>query len=207
MIGVPIREEDGRTYNAVTSLSDPSGFYYKRHLVPFGEYVPFREFLGSSLDVLGAPMSDFTPGREAHVLKAAGVPVGALICYEAVFGAEVTEFLPEAQLLVNVSNDAWFGSSLGPFQHFQMVRMRAIETGRDLLRATNTGITAAVSYEGKVLTRAPQFRVATLSAEVTPRTGATPYVRWRDWPVLGVIALGLGLLLLRRIRQYHRLGT
>ena len=207
MIGVPIREEDGRTYNAVTSLSDPSGFYYKRHLVPFGEYVPFREFLGSSLDVLGAPMSDFTPGREAHVLKAAGVPVGALICYEAVFGAEVTEFLPEAQLLVNVSNDAWFGSSLGPFQHFQMVRMRAIETGRDLLRATNTGITAAVSYEGKVLTRAPQFRVATLSDEVTPRTGATPYVRWRDWPVLGVIALGLGLLLLRRIRQYHRLGT
>ena len=135
------------------------------------------------------------------------MPVGALICYEAVFGAEVTELLPEAQLLVNVSNDAWFGSSIGPLQHFQMVRMRAIETGRDLLRATNTGITATVSYEGKVLTRAPQFRVATLSAEVTPRTGATPYVRWRDWPILGVLALGLGLLLLRRIRQYHRLDT
>src|SRR3546814_3891710 len=79
--------------------------------------------------------------------------------------------------------------------------MRAIESGRDLLRATNTGITATVSYEGKVLTRAPQFRVATLSAEVTPRTGATPYVRWRDWPILGVIALGLGLLLLRRFRS------
>jgi|TARA_R100001244_G_scaffold132383_1_gene108625 apolipoprotein N-acyltransferase len=207
MIGVPIRETDGRTYNAVISLSDPAGYYYKRHLVPFGEYVPLRNFLGSALDVLGAPMSDFTPGREAHVLNAAGVPVGALICYEAVFGAEVTELLPEAQLLVNVSNDAWFGSSIGPLQHFQMVRMRAIETGRDLLRATNTGITATVSYEGKVLTRAPQFRVATLSAEVTPRTGATPYVRWRDWPILGVIALGLGLLLLRRIRQYHRLDT
>ncbi|KKN92106.1 hypothetical protein LCGC14_0211640 [marine sediment metagenome] len=207
MIGVPIREADGRTYNAVTSLSDPAGSYYKRHLVPFGEYVPLRDFLGSALDVLGAPMSDFTPGRGAHVLNAAGVPVGVLICYEAVFGAEVTELLPETQLLVNVSNDAWFGSSMGLFQHFQMVRMRAIETGRDLLRATNTGITAAVSYEGKIFTRAPQFRVATLSAEVTPRTGATPYVRWRDWPVLGVIALGLGLLLLRRFRQYHRLGT
>ncbi len=114
MIGVPVREAEGRTYNAVVSLSDPSGFYYKRHLVPFGEYVPFRDLLGSALDVLGAPMSDFTPGREAHVLNAAGVPVGALICYEAVFGAEVTELLPEAQLLVNVSNDAWFGSSLGP---------------------------------------------------------------------------------------------
>lgn len=207
MIGVPVREADGRTYNAVVSLSDPSDFYYKRHLVPFGEYVPFRDLLGSALDVLGAPMSDFTPGREAHVLKAAEVPVGALICYEAVFGAEVTELLPEAQLLVNVSNDAWFGNSLGPLQHFQIARMRAIETGRDLLRATNTGITAAISYEGKILKRAPQLKVATLSAEVTPRTGATPYVHWRDWPVLGLIVLGLGLLLFRRIRLHHQFGT
>tara|TARA_R110000850_G_scaffold216528_3_gene342049 strand:- start:5237 stop:6730 length:1494 start_codon:yes stop_codon:yes gene_type:complete len=207
MIGVPVRETDGRAYNAVVSLSDPSGFYYKRHLVPFGEYVPFREFLGSALDVLGTPMSDFTPGREAHVLNIAGVAVGALICYEAVFGSEVTELLPEAQLLANVSNDAWFGRSIGPLQHFQMVRMRAIETGRDLLRATNTGVTAAVSYEGEILARAPQFRVASLSAKVTPRTGATPYVRWQDWPILGAIALVLGLLLLRRIRRYHRLNT
>ena len=88
-----------------------------------------------------------------------------------------------------------------------MVRMRAIETGRDLLRATNTGVTAAVSYEGEILARAPQFRVASLSAKVTPRTGATPYVRWQDWPILGAIALVLGLLLLRRIRRYHRLNT
>lgn len=207
LVGVPVRESEGRAYNALVSLSDPSGLYYKRHLVPFGEYVPFRDFFGSAFDVLGAPMSDFTPGQEAHILNAAGVPVGALICYEAVFGAEVTELLPEAQLLVNVSNDAWFGSSLGPLQHFQMARMRAIETGRDLLRATNTGITAAVSYEGKVLKRAPQFKVTTLRVEVTPRTGATPYVRWRDWPVLGLIALGLGWLLLRRMRRHHWSGT
>ena len=207
MIGVPVREADGRAYNAVVSLSDPSEFYYKRHLVPFGEYVPFRDFLGSALDVIGASMSDFIPGREAQVLKAAGVPVGVFICYEAAFGAEVAELLPEAQLLVNVSNDAWFGNSLGPLQHFQMVRMRAIETGRDLLRATNTGITAAVSYEGEVLQRAPQFEVAAISAEVTPRTGATPYVRWRDWPVLGLIALGLGFLLLNRNRRHHRFGA
>jgi len=207
MIGVPVREADNRTYNAVVSLSDPSRFYYKRHLVPFGEYVPFRDFLGSALDVLGAPMSDFTPGREANVLKAAGVPVGAFICYEATFGAEVTELLPEAQLLVNISNDAWFGNSLGPLQHFQMVRMRAIETGRDLLRATNTGVTAAINYEGKVLKRAPQFQVATVSAEVTPRTGATPYVQWKDWPVLGLISFGLGLLLLGRIRRHQRMAA
>lgn len=191
----------------MVSLSDPSGFYYKRHLVPFGEYVPFRGLLGSALDIIGAPMSDFTPGRDARILRAAGLPVGAFICYEAAFGAEVAELLPEAQLLVNVSNDAWFGSSIGPLQHLQMVRMRALETGFDLLRATNTGITAVINSEGEVVERAPQFRVATISAEVTPRSGATPYVRLRDWPVLGLVALGLGSLLLSRLRRHHWLGT
>ncbi|HDZ58189.1 MAG TPA: apolipoprotein N-acyltransferase [Pseudomonas xinjiangensis] len=201
MIGALIRKTEGPAYNAVVSLSEPPAFYYKRHLVPFGEYVPFRNFLGSAFDVLGAPMSDFTPGTTAHVLQAAGIPVGTIICYEAVFGDEVADFLPEAQLLVNISNDAWFGGSIGPFQHFQMVRMRAIETERDLLRATNTGITAAVSFEGEILKRAPQFSVSAINVEVTPRTGATPYVRWRDWPVLGLITIGLGLLLLNRMNQ------
>lgn len=204
IIGVPVRKQEGRGYNAVVSLSDPSRFYYKRHLVPFGEYVPFRGVLGSALDIIGAPMSDFSPGRDARSLRAAGLPVGAFICYEAVFGAEVAELLPEAQLLVNVSNDAWFGSSIGPLQHFQMVRMRALETGRDLLRATNTGITAVINYEAEVIERAPQFKVATVSAEVTPRIGATPYVRWQNWPVLGLTALGLGVLLLGRDRQHYQ---
>jgi len=206
MIGVLVRETEGRAYNAVVSLSDPSRFYYKRHLVPFGEYVPFRGLLGSALDALGAPMSDFTAGRGSIVLNAAGVPIGAFICYEAVFGAEVAELLPKAQLLVNVSNDAWFGDSLGPHQHFQMARMRAIETGRDLLRATNTGVTAVVSHDGKVLKRARQFEVATIDAQVTPRIGTTPYVRWRDWPVLGLITFGLGSLLRRRLRWRQRSG-
>ena len=88
-----------------------------------------------------------------------------------------------------------------------MVRMRALETGFDLLRATNTGITAVINSEGEVVERAPQFRVATISAEVTPRSGATPYVRLRDWPVLGLVALGLGSLLLSRLRRHHWLGT
>lgn len=204
IVGVPVRETDGRAYNAVVSLSDPSGFYYKRHLVPFGEYVPFRGFLGSALDITGAPMSDFTPGMDARILRAAGLPIGAFICYEATFGAEVAELLPEAQLLVNVSNDAWFGSSIGPLQHFQMVRMRALETGRDVLRSTNTGITAVINYEGEVIERAPQFKMVTVSAEVTPRIGATPYVRWQNWPVLGLTALGLGVLLLGRDRQHYQ---
>lgn len=206
IVGVPVLEAGVGERNAVVSLSDPSAFYYKRHLVPFGEYVPFRDLLGNAIDIIGAPMSDFIPGTSARVLQAAGTPVGAFICFEAVFGAEVADFLPEAQMLVNLSNDAWFGSSIGPLQHFQMVRMRAIETGRDILRATNTGVTGAINHEGDVIARAPQFEVTTLSAEVTPRLGATPYVGWRDWPVLGLTVLSLALLLLRR-SQNSKFGS
>ena len=143
-------------------------------------------------------MSDFTPGREAHVLNAAGVPVGALICYEAVFGAEVTELLPEAQLLVNVSNDAWFGRSIGPLQHLQMAQMRALEAGRWMIRATNNGITVLIDPYGRITEQIPQFEQAVLYGEVTPMQGLTPYLRWRSWPLIAVCALLLGWALVRR---------
>lgn len=200
VVGVPVQDDAGNAYNAVMSLSDPSGFYSKRRLVPFGEYIPLRDFIGPVLDILGAPMSDFEAGEEARLLSAAGLQVGAFICYEAAYGALVAEFLPEAQLLINVSNDAWFGESLGPLQHLQIARMRAIEMQRPLLRATNTGITAVIGADGRVLERAPQFEVAALTAEITPRQGATPYVRWRDWPVLGLAAFVVALLPLGRGR-------
>lgn len=204
VLGVPVRDDEGNAYNAVISLSEPPTFYYKRHLVPFGEYVPLRGLIGPALDILGAPMSDFAPGTEARLLRAAGIPVGAFICYEAAFGAEVADLLPEARLLINLSNDAWFGDSLGPQQHLQIARMRAIETERPLLRATNTGITAVIDHEGQVLERAPQFEVAAITAEVMPREEATPYMRWRDWPVLGVSVGLLLYLALRRTRGGRR---
>jgi len=122
------------------------------------------------------------------------VPIGALICYDVAFGAEVADLLPTAQLLVNLSNDAWFGDSLGPHQHLQIAQMRAIETGRPLLRSTNTGLTAVIDHNGQLLARAPQFEPTVLQAEVTPRTGSTPYVRWRDKPVLAFIGLALSVL-------------
>jgi apolipoprotein N-acyltransferase len=201
LIGVPVREPDGRAYNAVVSLSGEPGVYYKRFLVPFGEYLPLRDFFGQALDLLGAPMSDFSAGVAATPLHAAGYAIGVTVCYEVVYGPELAEVLPEAKLLVNVSNDAWFGDSLAPHQHLQMARMRAIETGRYMLRATNTGITAVIDHHGRIVEQAPQFKVASLAAQAVPRQGATPYVRWLDWPVLGLLAaLFLSLLALRRFR-------
>src|SRR5699024_7588260 len=122
-------------------------------------------------------------------LRAAGYDMGASICYEVVFGPEVAEALPDSQMLINISNDAWFGDSLAPHQHLQMARMRSMETGRDMLRATNTGITTVIDYKGRITARAPQFEVASLAAQAVPRNGATPYVRWLDLPVLSLLAI------------------
>lgn len=203
ILGVPYFDrEAGKAYNSIISLGAERGVYHKRHLVPFGEYLPLRGVFGGALDILGAPMADFDAGIASAPLRAAGYDVGVTVCYEVAFGPEVAAALPAAQLLVNVSNDAWFGDSLAPHQHLQMARMRALETGRDLLRATNTGITAVIDHKGRVVARAPQFEVASVVAQATPRNGATPYVRWLDHPVLGLLGLGLaGLILVRRRRH------
>jgi apolipoprotein N-acyltransferase len=125
--------------------------------------------------------------------------MGASICYEVVFGQEVADALPAAQMLINISNDAWFGDSLAPHQHLQMARMRSLETGRDMLRATNTGITVVIDHKGRITARAPQFEIFSLQAQAVPRNGATPYVRWLDYPVLTLLGIAvLGLVISRR---------
>ncbi|MCC5856759.1 MAG: apolipoprotein N-acyltransferase [Ectothiorhodospiraceae bacterium] len=192
LIGLPAWDrESNSVYNSVVSLGTEIDFYHKRHLVPFGEYVPFRNAFGGLLDVFGAPIADFTPGWRANTLRLGDQPMAVFICYEITFPGQVRDFLPEATVLVNVSNDAWFGGSVGPHQHFQKARMRALETGRPLVRSTNTGITAAVDPRGRVTARAPQFVVDALLVEVTPRKGTTPYIRWGDAPVLGLMSLML----------------
>ncbi len=196
LTGIVVRRRDGRYYNALLVLG-PSGrqAYFKRHLVPFGEYLPLAPMLDPLLDFLHIPMSDFSADPSVGpVLRLAGHPVGVDICYEDAFGHEVAEALPRAAWLINASNDAWFGDSLAPHQHLEIARMRARETGRWLLRATNTGISAVIDHRGRVRARSPQFAPAVLPAEVVPRYGATPYVRWRDAP-LWLLAIFGGLWL------------
>jgi apolipoprotein N-acyltransferase len=198
--GVPVLKRSSWQYlNAVISLQQPGQFYYKVHLVPFGEYLPLRDWLAQALDFLPVPEADFSAGAPRQpLLTAAGHPFGASICYEVAFGEQLIEALPEAAFLVNVSNDAWFGDSLAPHQHLEMARMRARETERYLLRATNTGISAIIDADGRVLTRTRQSQAETVSAAIEPRAGATPYVRWGNWPVVVLAAL---LLLIRRRRD------
>ncbi len=115
------------------------------------------------------------------------------ICYEDAFGEEIIRSLPTATLLVNISNVAWFGDSLAPAQHLQIARIRALETGRMMLRATNTGMTAIVDTRGNVQSVLPPFTRGALRGEVVGHTGATPYVRWGNWPAI-TFALCISLL-------------
>jgi apolipoprotein N-acyltransferase len=200
MLGVSVQGA-GHYYNAVVALGETRGLYRKHHLVPFGEYMPFRQLLAGVARLLAIPMSDFSPGpRHQPLLQVAGQKVAVSVCYEAAFPSEIAAALPAARLLVNVSNDAWFGDSLGPHQNLEMARVRAREVGRYLARATNTGITAIIGPRGEVRARAPQFDTTVLAGEVVPMKGSTPYVRLGDYPTLlgCVLALALAWLLAGR---------
>jgi apolipoprotein N-acyltransferase len=193
LLGVPVRTAPGEYYNAVLSLGEsPRQLYYKSHLVPFGEFVP--PGFGWVVRLLSIPLSDFSRGpSRPRPLEVAGQKVAVNICYEDAYGRELIRQLPEATLLVNVSNVAWFGDSLAPAQHLQIARARALETGRAHLAATNTGITAAIGADGRVLARVAPFTEARLEVDVQGHTGATPYVRTGDWPALAAcLALVLG---------------
>ncbi len=183
----------GEFRNSLLAIGAGGGVYHKRHLVPFGEYFPVPDFVRNVLRLMNLPYTDITPGLDGQrPLEAHGVKLAPSICYEDAFGSELRDFLPEAGLLVNVSNDGWFGDSIAPHQHLQMARFRALEAGRYMLRSTNTGITAIIDPFGDVVKQGAQFKAVVVRATVQPRQGATPWVRFGNWPVLAVC----GMLLL-----------
>lgn len=200
LLGVPYRTPEGEYFNSAISLgTSPRQAYHKSHLVALGEYVP--PGFGWVLRMVNIPLSDFSRGAvEQPPLAVAGQRIAVNICYEDAFGDEIARRLPEATLLVNMSNVAWFGDSLAPAQHLQIGQMRAIETGRMHLAATNTGITAAIDRDGRVLSRLPQFAEGRLEILAQGYAGATPYSRYRDWPavVISLLAMTLAFLIARR---------
>jgi len=189
LLGVPLREPAGRMTNSVVTLgSSPPQRYSKVHLVPLGEFVP-PEF-DWIVSVLHIPLADFDRGDDVQQpLAAGGAQVAVNICYEDAFGEEIVRQLPKATLLVNVSNVAWFGDSLAPAQHLQISRMRALETGRAMLRATNTGVTAIIDQRGAVIARLPGFTEGVLQGDAQQFTGATPYVGFGNTPLLSTVTL------------------
>ena len=186
--------EAGKIFNSVVMLNGHDRqIYRKRHLVPFGEYFPVPDFVRKWMRLMSLPTSDMSAGDEDQPLLEglSGDKMAVAICYEDAYGAEQLYALPEASVLINVSNDAWFGDSIAPHQHLEIARMRALEAGRYVVRATNNGVSAFIGPKGELLDTAPQFEYAAMTMDIIPHTGATPFVRGGNWPV---ITLLLGIL-------------
>jgi apolipoprotein N-acyltransferase len=189
-----IERENGEYFNSMLSISNTTPeVYRKSHLVPFGEFIPLKVAFGWIYrDLLNMPLSDLSRGSiHQQPMRIAGEKVAINICYEDVFGEEIIRQLPAATLLVNASNDAWYGQSNAAHQHMQFSQARALETGRTVLRATNTGATAIIDPHGNVLAHAPHFTETTLNGMAQGYSGSTPYVRWGNWLFLAISFIGL----------------
>lgn len=193
-------QSEGEKYNSLITLGRTEGMYRKIHLLPFGEYMPWQPVSGWILAHFNLRLSSFTPGAvDQPLLEAAGYRFSTTICYEDAFADNALRDLPEAAYLVNATNDAWFGDSIEPHQHLQIARMRALESGRYLLRATNTGVTAIISPQGKITAQAPLFATTALTGTFEPMGGMTPYAKLGDRPAI-YLALTLLIVILSQSR-------
>ena len=198
--GIPTRDAQGG-YNSIVALGLGAGEYRKQKLVPFGEYVPFEENLRGLIQFFDLPMSNFIPGPNVPPILSAGpLKVASFICYEIDYPDFVWQGARDAALLVTVSNDSWFGHSIGPLQHLQMARFRALETGRPLLRGTNNGVSAIIDHKGDLLVATPQFQEVVITGEVQPKTGLTPLMWLGSTPILAFCGLLIAAAAYRRQR-------
>lgn len=196
--GVVIEENSHAYTNSIIAVGkDGDGRYDKYHLVPFGEFVPFHAWLGSTFDWLQLPKSFTMPGAEIQTpLNVQELHIAPLICYEVVYPELSRLRALESDVMLTVSNDTWFGKSLGPIQHLQMARMRALENGRWMVRATNNGLTAIIDQQGKIRQIAPSDQATTLTGVVEAYTGSTPIMRLGHDRLLIFLALFLCLILM-----------
>ena len=195
-VGAPyLGEEDGSYHNSVIALGQGQGVYHKQRLVPFGEYVPLEGLLRGLIDFFDLPMSAFSPGpADQPPLRAGPYRVAPFICYEVVYPELVARAARQADVLLTISNDSWFGRSIGPLQHLQIARMRALENGRYMIRGTNNGVSAIIDQRGRIVARTEQFVEATLAGDVEVMLGNTPFSSFGVIPVVSACVVTLALM-------------
>ncbi|WP_428356746.1 apolipoprotein N-acyltransferase [Methyloprofundus sp.] len=198
---LPYKDKSGKLFNSVLVLGKNRAMYKKIHLLPFGEYLPWQPVSGYLLGLMNVRLGKFSSGEvNQSLLTAAGHQFVTSICYEDAFGEQSIRYVEQARFLVNVTNDGWFDGSIEPYQHMQIARMRALEAGRYLLRVTNTGISAIVSEKGKIVNQAPIKQRVTITSEIEPMSGMTPYARLGDKPVILLISI---ILISSLVRRYY----
>lgn len=178
-----IVSQNNKNYNGAITLGKDHLTYLKRHLVPFGEYLPLKNIFGNLLKFFSIPMSDLSSGASQQPpFIVNNINLAPFICYEIIYPSLVLDYFPKAQLLVTISDDSWFGKSIATAQHLEMARMRSLETGRYQLMSTNTGITAIIDQRGQIISQLPNFTRATLTHEIQLISGLTPYVKiWKHY--------------------------
>ena len=200
MAGLIGAETDGSAfYNSVILLGEERSIYHKRHLVMFGEYYPMRWLIDLFRGLILIPYSDLTAGPdEQPPMRLGDIVFGVTICFEDVFSRDVFLDLPEANVLVNVSNDAWFGDSTAPHQHLQIARMRSLESERPMLRSTNTGVSAFIDHKGELVRQSEQFKTESITAPVQGRDGVTPFFYFLKAQGLLSVVILLSVLLISK---------
>ncbi len=199
--GIPYSERNSTTgqttiHNSILSIGNGENIYHKQKLVPFGEYIPLEDLLRGLIQFFDLPMSSFSAGpTEQHLLKESSRSVSPYICYEIVYPDFVAKNAKDADYLLTISNDSWFGRSIGPLQHLEMVQMRALENARYIVRATNNGISAVISPDGRIQSQSEQFIRTVLTGEVYAMGGRTPFNYTGSAPIL---LLCLFIIILRR---------
>mgnify|MGYP000299588056 CR=1 FL=1 len=206
IIDDPVRDGRRHYYNAAMALGVGDGDYYKTRMVPFGEYVPFADYIRGLLAFFDLPLSTLEPGlRESAPIQSHGLSLGLLICYEIAYPAMILARASQSDVIVTLSNDAWFGVTFGPYQHLEMARMRAMEVGRPVIRATQDGVSAFIDHQGQVNAFAPKHQQASIRHTVQQVTGTTPYSRGGYLWIMGVsILLIIGVYWRQRQRTNTR---
>ena len=196
--GLPSMADEGENYyNSAIALGQGEGVYHKKHLVPFGEYVPLEGLLRGLIAFFDLPMSAFSSGASDQApLRAGAYRVAPYICYEVVYPELVARSARDSDLLITISNDSWFGNSIGPLQHLQIAQMRALENGRYMIRGTNNGVSALIDHRGQILAQTEQFVEATLEGEVEVMLGNTPFGSFGVTPIIVGCWITLLLMLL-----------
>jgi len=201
----PLGEKGQQYFNSVIGIGDSEGIYHKQRLVPFGEYVPLESWLRGVIEFFNLPFSVIASGG-AHqsLLQVGNYALANAICYEIAYPALVAQQAKDSHVLLTISNDAWFGDSIGPLQHFQMARMRAVEIGRYVIRGTNNGVSAIIAADGKVQQRSEQFVMTNLQGNVVPMEGNTPFMIWQNYLVLGILLIMSGAAYLHTLKGKAR---
>lgn len=200
LTGIPLSNAAGnRYYNGLILIGSDQGQYAKRHLVPFGEYVPFPTIFNALFAGFNFPMSDFSKGPSKQPMISIGqLKLAPFICYEIIFPLEVLDSVKGKNLIVTISDDSWFGKSIALAQHMQMAQMRALETGRYELLGTNSGITAFINPFGQIIKAAAIDKRSVITDTIRGMQGNTPLMNWKYYPVAGMLLL---LLLIATFRK------